>query len=92
MPTTKKTGARGYGNAHQKKRAAYARDLARAGTLPCARCHLPIHHGDQWDLGHTDDRSGYQGIEHVACNRSAGGRNGAKKTNSTKANATIREW
>lgn len=74
------TTQRGYGTAHQATRKRWARRL-KQGPIPCARCGKPIHHGDPWDLGHTDDRTTWTGPEHVHCNRSAGGRNGAIKTN-----------
>lgn len=69
------TTERGYGHAHQQERKAWAKELKKVGVLPCARCGQPIYDGDEWDLGHTDDRSAYTGPEHSrACNRADGGR------------------
>ena len=84
------TTTRGYGTKHQKLRARWARKLKQHRTIPCARCGLDITHGQPWDLGHSDDRSHYTGPEHINCNRSAGGRNGAKKTNAPKT--ILRQW
>ena len=76
--------ARGYGSEHQRlRRQLLAR--WRPGD-PCARCGQPMLY--RWlvqpdgrrvsaiDLGHTDDRRGYTGLEHRACNR----RDGQRKT------------
>ena len=39
---------------------------------PCPRCGAPLGPDpDKLDLGHLDDRSGYSGLEHAACNRGA---------------------
>jgi hypothetical protein len=35
----------------------------------CARCGEFIQAGAAFDLDHTDDRSGYLGASHQACNR-----------------------
>src|SRR5262245_41735947 len=64
------TTARGYGHAHQRMRAEYGR-LVLAGRVRCARCGDWIVPGQEWDLGHTDDRRGYTGPEHAVCNRGA---------------------
>lgn len=83
-----KTTARGYGAAHQK---LAARLLAQWHPgQPCARCGQPMW--QRWtrtpagrrvsaiELGHTDDRTAYTGLEHAHCNRSAG----AIKRNATR--------
>jgi hypothetical protein len=52
----------------------------------CPRCKLalgPIR-PDQLDYDHNDDRTGYQGLAHKRCNRSAGARNGAAATNALR--------
>jgi hypothetical protein len=81
---TGKTAERGYGTQHQRMRR-YLLARWRPGD-PCARCGQPMLH--RWlidasgrrvsaiDLGHTDDRRGYTGLEHRACNR----RDGQRKT------------
>jgi hypothetical protein len=77
----KKTrGSRGYGAAHRKLRAGVAR-VVEAGEAVCARCGRPIRAGEDWDLDHSTDRTGYLGPSHRSCNRQAGARNGAAVTN-----------
>jgi hypothetical protein len=71
LPKLRSTTARGYGNAHQKLRARWAREI-KAGGVSCARCGRPIPPGALWDLGHHDtDRRVYTGPEHRYCNRRA---------------------
>jgi hypothetical protein len=61
----------GYGNQHQKLRKAL---LAKAYGTPCFRCGLPMLPGQQLHLDHTDDRTGYGGFSHKACNLKAAAR------------------
>ena len=65
--------ARGYGYEHIAIRRQFAR-YVEAGQVSCARCGDPIQPGSQWALDHTDDRTGYLGPSHKACNDSAGGK------------------
>lgn len=86
------TADRGYGAAHRRERARWAALLESDGPVPCAKgCGRLIHHGSRWDLGHTDDRTGWTGPECIPCNRGAGGRNGAAVTNAART-TTFREW
>jgi hypothetical protein len=64
---------RGYDAEHDHLRAALIATYAPSD--PCARCGQPLGPDPTvLDLGHTDDRRGYRGLEHAACNRSAGAR------------------
>ena len=67
------TTERGYGHTHQVERARWAAILTQH-SIPCARCGNPIERNAPFDLGHTDDRKGWHGPEHPACNRADGGR------------------
>jgi hypothetical protein len=66
---------RGYDAAHDRLRAEWAPRVA-TGRVRCGKpeCGRLIGAREPWDLGHTEDRRGYRGPEHVACNRSDGGR------------------
>ncbi len=90
MPVNGTTTERGYDTRHQAERERW-RPTVEAGHASCARCNEPIAPDQPWDLGHTDDRTGWTGPECVPCNRAAGGRNGAAATNA-KRSMTIREW
>lgn len=61
---------RGYGRAHQKERRRWIPKVA-SGRINCARCGKRISPLEPWHLDHTDDRTGYLGPSHVACNTSA---------------------
>lgn len=74
MPSTD----RGYGSAHRRERKRWQSRVDR-GEVLCARCDEPIEFGDQWDLDHTDDRTGYLGPSHSGCNRSAGAIKGNRR-------------
>jgi hypothetical protein len=61
---------RGYDGAHNRLRAALVATYHPAD--PCARCRRPLGPDPTvLDLGHTDDRTGYRGLEHRRCNRGA---------------------
>lgn len=62
-----------------------------AATLPtlCIRCGRPVTADMPWDVGHRHDLAqggnpNDVGVEHRRCNRSAGGKQGARKTNANK--------
>jgi DNA-directed RNA polymerase subunit RPC12/RpoP len=91
MPKAGSTTARGYGAAHQRKRAEYQKQVD-AGTATCWRCGKAIRPGDDWHAGHDDhDRTKYAGIECPPCNLKAGGQAGAAVTNA-KWSTTVRDW
>lgn len=74
-----RTADRGYGSSHQKARLRALRTYSP--TDLCWRCGEPLGSDpSKLDYGHTDDRSGYGGLEHANnCNRSAGGKTSAAK-------------
>ena len=91
MATRPTTTQRGYGAAHQRKRAEYQAKVD-AGGAKCWRCHKPVNPGDEWHLGHDDyDRSKYKGIECPQCNLGVGGKAGAAAL-SAKWATTVRDW
>ncbi len=75
---TRSRAARGGTNtgAHKALRKRLVADLARRPGQPCARCGRPMYVSQLLDLDHTDDRTGYLGLSHRACNR----RDGQRKT------------
>lgn len=60
-----------YGGPHKAVRARL-KPVVAAGRAVCARCGLPIHPLEEWDLGHTDDGRRWSGPEHRRCNRRDG--------------------
>ena len=70
---------RGYDTEHQKLRRTWQARLDAGEIIHCARCGARIDHR-AWDLGHDDQRQ-HRGPECTPCNRSAGGRNGARVSN-----------
>lgn len=87
-----RTIANGYGRAHKRLRAEYARRMRAGEVFYCWRCRLPVNPLLPWDLGHDDaDRSVYHGPEHVRCNRSDTRRR-AKRARLRGRVTTLRRW
>lgn len=84
------TTKRGYGSAHQRERAKWE-PIVALGNILCARCKQPIPPTEPWDLGHNDDRTGYNGPEHVKCNRGAGARN-STAVRMDRLQTVTRDW
>jgi hypothetical protein len=76
--TRRSSATRGQSNTgpHKTLRRRLLADLARRPGQPCARCGQPMYQTQLLDLDHTDDRLGYLGLSHRACNR----RDGQRKT------------
>jgi hypothetical protein len=56
----------------------------------CGRCRRPLGPDpSRIDLGHTDDRAGYSGLEHARCNRAAGARLGNSRRRARADRRTI---
>ena len=102
MAVTRSTNDRGYDSRHQSERANWQRRLDRGEQIRCCcnrdecskhdgRCSTIITATSSWDLGHTDDRTAWTGPECIPCNRSAGGRNGARVANERRA-TIVRGW
>lgn len=85
------TTARGYGSRHQAERKRWEAKVKQGGVM-CARqgpkcTGQPLDPDQPFDLGHNDDRTGYNGPECIPCNRGAGA------INANAARKTItREW
>ena len=72
------TAQRGYGYRHQQIRRALLA-VWQPGDK-CTRCHEPMWGPpESIHLGHTDDRSGYRGLEHASCNTADGARRGNRQ-------------
>lgn len=82
MPSQGTTRQRGYGHRHRSLREQW-KPKVEAGKVKCWRCDKPIRPGDKWDLGHSDDRSHYEGPEHIQCNRATAARR--PKTDASRA-------
>lgn len=82
MPKPGSTSARGYGADHQRLRK---RLLPLAYGTTCWRCGETMWPWQVLDLGHTEDRTAYTGIEHASCNRAAGARKGHGKDTTINA-------
>jgi hypothetical protein len=94
---------RGYGKAHKALREKWAPHVA-AGIVQChaAVCVMPLRYivpGEQWDLGHTADRTAYTGPEHRRCNRRDGAVRGNRQRSSKRVESrptplagTSRQW
>ena len=78
------------------KHAKSARASIKAQLpLPCVHCGYPVYGDQPWDVGHIVDLAKGGGLHdygasHRKCNRSAGGKEGAIKTNRLKRNT--RSW
>jgi hypothetical protein len=76
------TVQRGYGEPHRRRvKAERPLQIGR----PCARCGWPMLAGQKIQLDHTDDRSGYLGWSHRACNVAASNRRRARLARAQRA-------
>lgn len=91
MPRPGGTVARGYGRQHTRQRKAL---IADAYGRACVRCGSAMLPGQALDYDHEDDRTGYRGMAHAACNRRAGGKKAARNRRRREKNLrrNSREW
>lgn len=75
---------RGHGVEHRRLRRQWQQRILNNALPPCSRCGWPILPTDEWDLDHTDDRTGYLGPAHAHCNRSAGAEKKIRQQNQRK--------
>lgn len=84
--------------------ARYRKSIEATLPAPCVDCPGIVQPGERWDVGHivgifdggSHDRSNL-GPSHLRCNRSAGGKIGARLVNQRRAAASaeskgIRPW
>ena len=83
--------------AHRAERRRWERRLAAGESFQCTctghcgrhtSCTTIITTGSRWDLGHTEDRTGWTGPECIPCNRGAG----AINSNQRSSSMVVREW
>lgn len=89
------TTERGYGWSHQQARLDAIKHMPDG--QPCTRCGLPMWKAGAklLDLDHSDDRAGYRGMAHRACNRRAGqaaGTRARRHTSTPRPSCRSREW
>lgn len=89
MPRPGSREERGYGYGHRKLRAALIRD---AIGKACVRCGRPMLRGQALDLDHTEDRTGYLGMAHASCNRTAGAIKGGRARHRQPRFRRSRAW
>jgi hypothetical protein len=59
QPHTRTTTQRGFGTAHQRRRAELAK-LVDTGRVRCGRCGELIRRGQRWHLDHQDRADAHQ--------------------------------
>lgn len=91
------TTERGYGAKHQAERRRIQRLMTAGQQFPCSRTdqpycpHTPVD-PTNWELDHTDDRTGFLGPAHPACNRHAGIDKAYTTTRGTGTTMITRDW
>jgi hypothetical protein len=88
------TSRGGWGSKHQKLRKAL---LPAAYGKPCARCGQPMQPWQELHLDHNDDRTGWLGFSHKACNLKAAARKArriqlAAKMAKTRTGKPVHRW
>lgn len=69
---------RGYDKAHVALKRQWQHRINQGEPIHCAKGCGRLITGTDWDLGHTDDRTGWTGPECRPCSRADGGRKGLR--------------
>jgi hypothetical protein len=83
----RKTTERGYGAEHRR---GYAAERERQYGRPCCRCGREMIRGQVIQKDHTDDRTGYLGWSHRACNVGASNRRRAALARARRGTVKVR--
>jgi hypothetical protein len=79
----------GWGYKHQKLRKAL---LPTAYGKPCSRCGLPMQPWQELHLDHNDDRTGWLGFSHKACNLRAAAKKARRIQLYGKRTKPVHRW